>query len=395
MNIQELLSHFRKASEIKSSVPQFFDLKKEGDIKKVNEILKSKMVVSVSDDYEEQMKEYFQIQNPTLVYAPGFNETWEKHLQKEKAKAPLHEQGLWVYFPWNGSLTHILEDEPFQEVRTARNKNLINKEEQEKFYNATFGFAGLSVGSSILSAIVLSGGAKRIKIADNDRLALSNTNRIWTSIEYMGLFKTEMISRTLYVMNPYIEIETFNDGLTEQNIDKFFDGLDIMIEEIDSFPIKYLVREHCRKNRTPLIMATDNGDNGMIDIERYDLDPNIPFFHGRIGEVTYEGLKGLDKFAIGKLITKHVGAELVTERMQESLKEMGRTIVSWPQLGIAALLNASAMAYCARKILNGEPLENNRAILLLDEYLVPEWKSSEEKKRRQENAEEFKKVFKI
>ena len=141
-------------------------------------------------------------------------------------------------------------------------------------------------------------------------------------------------------------------------------------------------------------MAADNGDNGVIDIERYDLDSAIPFFHGRMGDdISYEMLSGLDKFGIGKLITKLVGPENVTERMQQSLLEMGKTIVSWPQLGGAALLNGSAIAYCIRKIINDQPLEDNRSLISLDTLLIPGYDSEEEKKIRNDKTAAFKKIF--
>jgi hypothetical protein len=112
-----------------------------------------------------------------------------------------------------------------------------------------------------------------------------------------------------------------------------------------------------------------------------------------MGEVSYESLKSLDKFGIGKMITKLVGAENVTLRMQESLLEMGKTIVSWPQLGGAALLNGSAVAFVVRKILNNQPVENNRALISLDEKLIPNYFSPEETKKREDAASVFKETF--
>ena len=47
------------------------------------------------------------------------------------------QHGNWVYFPWSSTLVHILLEADFQLVRTARNKNLINKDEQDRFYNST------------------------------------------------------------------------------------------------------------------------------------------------------------------------------------------------------------------------------------------------------------------
>ncbi len=340
------------------SKPTIFDLSLDDHRAKLAALFEKKEIYHVSDSYTEQLKECFQVQNPSKVYTPEF------------LQAPLWQQGRWVYYPWRATIVHVLDEKEFVEVRTARNKNLINREEQEKYYNSTIGLAGLSVGNSVVLATVLQGGGRHWKIADHDTLELSNTNRIRTGIDGLGIKKTIVTARQMYEINPYLTIEIF-DGLTPENIGQFFDGLDIVIDEIDNLAIKYLIREHARKNKIAVVMAADNGDNGVVDIERYDLDPATPFFHGRMGEVSYEMLSKLDKFGIGKMITKHVGLENVTERMQESLAQMGKTIVSWPQLGGAALLNGSAVAYCIRKILNGQPLESNRAIISLDEKLLP------------------------
>ena len=258
------------------------------------------------------------------------------------------------------------------------------------------GIAGQSVGNSVALAIVLQGGGKHWRIADHDRLALTNTNRIRVGVQNLGLKKTEMTARQIYEINPYATVELFSDGLTPDNIDRFFEGppkLDIMIDEIDNLAVKYLIRERAKKHRLAVIMAADNGDNAVVDLERYDLDPNTPFFHGRMGEVSYDMLKNLDKFGVGKMITKHVGPENVTERMQQSLLEMGKSIVSWPQLGGAALINGSAVAYCVRKILNGEALESNRALISLDEKLDPHFMKPAEIKKRAKIAAEFRKIF--
>jgi hypothetical protein len=59
----------------------------------------------------------------------------------------------------------------------------------------------------------------------------------------------------------------------------------------------------------------------------------------------------------------------------------------------AALLNGSAVAYCVRKILNGEDVEHNRAIISFDEIMTPSYSSEEMLKSRKENSDKFKKIF--
>jgi len=388
MNLETLL---QKKSE-DTIKPEIFDLSVDADCAVVEDLLKSGKIQQVSDSYEVQLEEYFQVSNPSKVYTPEFKTLFADYLARAKTKAPLWQQGRWVYYPWRALIVHILEEKEFFAVRTARNKNLINTEEQEKYYNSTIGLAGLSVGNSVVLATVLQGGGRHWKIADHDTLELSNTNRIRTGIDGLGIKKTTVTARQMYEINPYLEIEIF-DGLTPENISQFFSGLSVVIDEIDNLAVKYLIREYARKNKIALVMAADNGDNGVVDIERYDLDQNTQFFHGRMGDVSYDMLAGLDKFGIGKMITKHVGPENVTERMQNSLLEMGKTVVSWPQLGGAALLNGSAVAYAIRKILNNQPLESDRAIVSLDVLLTPDYNTPEAAAKRVEVADGFRKIF--
>ncbi len=373
--------------------PRFFNLAEEADRGSLSELIDSGAVRHITDDYEEQQRELFGIKNPSKVYTPVFEEEFKNHYTSLSSERPLWQDGLWVYFPWRDLLAHILPENEYQLVRTARNQNLIRPEEQQKFYDSTVGIAGLSVGSSVAFAIALSGGCKRMKLADMDRLALTNTNRVLAGVDRLGVLKVEMAAQTIYELNPYAELTLYSEGLHPENIGEFFNDLDIVIDEIDNLAVKCLIREEAKRRGLAVVMAADNGDNAVVDIERYDLDPTTPFFHDRMGEVSYDLLKDLNKFEIGKLITKLVGPETVTERMQESLKEMGKTIVSWPQLGVAAMVNGAAVSYCIRKILTGQPIENDRALVSLDEKLIPDHNSIESQEYRKQVSADFAKAF--
>ncbi len=382
-----------KFEETVLSAPKLFDLTKGADHQELGNLIAGGLVLRVVDDYREQHLELFGVKNPAKVYTTTFKQEFETYYQDLATATPIWRQGRWVYYPWSATAVHVLPEADFWLVRTARNKNLINAEEQDKFYNATVGIGGMSIGSSVAFALVLQGGAKRLKLADMDRLALSNTNRILMGVDNLGVLKVEMAARRIYEINPYAEIELFTEGLQPDNIEKFFEGLDVVVDELDNLAVKYLIREQAKKHKIAVVMAADNGDNSVVDVERYDLDPNTPFFHGRMGEVSYEMLSKLDKFGIGKMITKHVGPENVTERMQQSLLEMGKTSVSWPQLGGAAMINGAAVAYCVRKILTGQELETNRALIQLDEKLIPSWNTPAEITKRDQIATSFKKIF--
>jgi molybdopterin/thiamine biosynthesis adenylyltransferase len=390
-NLPEIIANLHKQNSV--SVPTLFDLTNQEHYKKVEALFSEGKIAHISDDFEEESRELYGVQNPSKVYTPNFEQDFQELFINSQNSVPLWQQGRWVYYPWRSHLAHILPEKEYFQVRTARNKNLITAEEQEKFYTATVGIGGLSVGSSIAYALTLQGGPKHLKIADMDHLALSNTNRVLAGVESLGILKVEMAARRIYEINPYAEIELFPQGISPENVEEFFTGLDLVIDELDNIAVKFLIRQYAKKHSIPVVMGADNGDNAVIDVERYDEDPNLEFFHGRLGNVTYEELKNLDKFGIGRTITKHIGPENITIRMQESLLEMGKTIVSWPQLGGAALANGAAVAYCVRKILNGQKVIDNRSLLSLDEKLDPNYNLPLEVSTRKTASEGFAKMF--
>jgi molybdopterin/thiamine biosynthesis adenylyltransferase len=390
-NLPEIIANLHKQNSV--SVPTLFDLTNQEHYKKVEALFSEGKIAHISDDFEEESRELYGVQNPSKVYTPNFEQDFQELFINSQNSVPLWQQGRWVYYPWRSLLAHILPEKEYFQVRTARNKNLITAEEQEKFYTATVGIGGLSVGSSIAYALTLQGGPKHLKIADMDHLALSNTNRVLAGVESLGILKVEMAARRIYEINPYAEIELFPQGISPENVEEFFTGLDLVIDELDNIAVKFLIRQYAKKHSIPVVMGADNGDNAVIDVERYDEDPNLEFFHGRLGNVTYEELKNLDKFGIGRTITKHIGPENITIRMQESLLEMGKTIVSWPQLGGAALANGAAVAYCVRKILNGQKVIDNRSLLSLDEKLDPNYNLPLEVSTRKTASEGFAKMF--
>lgn len=381
-------------SPVRKSCPIFFNLSKEVDRERLQKLNESGEILHTVDQYELELKELCAIENPSRALSAAFEEFFKEFLASKLQKASLTEQGTWVYFPWLFTLVHLLDDAEYQKVRTARNRNLITEEEQRLFYGARVAIAGLSVGNSVALAIVLQGGARHIKLADHDTLELSNLNRIRAGVESLGVPKVEITARQIYVLDPYAQVEIFPNGLTEETLPNFFADIDIVIDEIDNLAMKYRIREEAKKKKLPVLMAADNADSGVLDIERYDNDPTVLPFHGRIS-ASYEELNALDKKGIGRTIATMIGLENHNERMLSSLQALGKTIASWPQLGGTALLNGTALAYCVRKIVTKEPTINNRAILSLEETLDPSFHFEENIKKRNIAIEVLRNVFEI
>lgn len=312
-------------------------------------------------------EELFIVRNPKFKNKPFKKlSEWKVFLKGIAGK------NQWVYWSSEKLAVQMLNEELYFELRTARNRNLITEAEQREYRNIKIGIAGLSVGSSILSALVLSGGPKSIKIADFDVLAPTNLNRIRSGIADLGSKKIELSARDVWKVDPFADLKLYPNGLTEKTLEKFMLGkprLDIFIDEMDSLVLKLAARLLAKRERIPVVMATDNGDGILLDVERFDEEPARPVFHGLAGNLSLRSAreaKGKRWFAI---IQKIIGEQWMPERHHASLREVGKTIAGIPQLGTDAMAAGVAVALAVRKIAHGDALPSGRYLLDMHKIL--------------------------
>ena len=279
----------------------------------------------------------------------------------------------WVYFPWRRQLVHTLGRDEYAELRSNRNLYKLGPREQQHLRTKTVGVVGLSVGRSSAATMALEGVAGRYKLADLDHLELSNLNRLRCSLANLGLNKAVLAARELYELDPYLDIEVFDEGITAGNIDAFLGGdhpLDLLVEECDALPMKVRLRERCKTLQIPVLMETS--DRGMVDIERFDLEPNRPLLHGLIQGVAASSLEGLSDKERIPFALRVLGVDDMSVELAASLVEVGETITGWPQLASAVAVGGGLVSDLARKILLGTHNASGRFYVDLDELFQPD-----------------------
>jgi len=293
---------------------------------------------------------------------------------KQLSEGDLFQWGEWVYYPWLNKLVHFPPVEKLRALRTSRNRNLVTTDEQKTLYAATLLIIGMSVGSNIVEALVSKGIGSTLILVDMDIIEPSNLNRIRSPYHHVGLHKVEAISRKVWEIDPFIEIHAYNDGLNEENLEEILREKkpDVIVDEMDDLRLKIVLREHAKAARIPVVMAADDGDDALIEIERFDLREDLPLFGDRIPDDVINRIKegGIPRAEMGVMIGRHfVGPEHIPLRMYESLMEVGKTLPSWPQLGSAAALSGISVAYVIKKILLGHKVREGRTLVSLEEKL--------------------------
>lgn len=297
--------------------------------------------------------------------------------------------GEWVYYPWLNKLVHFPPVDKLRALRTSRNRNLVTAEEQGKLYGASILVIGMSVGSNIVEALVSKGIGSKLILVDMDIIEPSNLNRIRSPYHHVGLHKVEAISRKVWEIDPYIEIEMFLDGLNEANLSAILRDHKphVIVDEMDELRMKIVLREAANAARIPVVMAADDGDDALLEIERFDLHSELPLFGDRIPDDVLARIKtgNIPRAELGMLIGRYfVGPEFIPLRMYESLGEVGKTLPSWPQLGSAAALSGVSIAYVIKKILLGQKVREGRTLVSLDEKLDIERESEAHQQKLQQ-----------
>jgi hypothetical protein len=343
--------------------------------------------VHIIDAFDRSLIELFYIQNPQFKKEmPEGKKFLLEYLKKNKIK------GTWIYLPWRKTAIYTVPENIFFLLRTARNRDIITREEQTLFRNSSIGIVGLSVGSVVLSSLVQNGGPKNIRLADFDDIEITNLNRMKGTVLDIGKNKAQVAAQNVWEIDPFAKLDLWEKGVNRTNLEKFITKhpkLDIFVDTMDSLDLKILSRLICKKHKMPVIMITENGDNSIIDVERYDLEPNLELFHGRIGKMNIEDYKNLDYREWLKLAAQIVGAEFLSPRMQESILKLGKSISSVPQLSTSVSIGGASATVIIRRILNRQPLSTGRYLINVDEKIIPLYNSKKEIKKRAQKTKIF------
>ncbi|MBP6041685.1 ThiF family adenylyltransferase [Candidatus Saccharibacteria bacterium] len=348
--------------------PLIIDFKTQKGQNDYQKLKSTGMINYVSDQIDDAVEELYHIEHPSSIDSV-IDEDLDIY-RKKLIDGPIDNYGYWIFYPWNGSFVHFPEKEHLRKLLSSRNRNLITEDERVELKNSkTILVAGLSVGSNVIDALLMQGIGSEYVLADMDSLDPTNLNRIRSSYDQLGVHKVDIVAKKISELDPFIEQTHLKNGLDESNLQEIIkrNKPNIIVDEMDSLRMKVILRLQAKKHGIPVLMATDNGDNILLDIERYDTDKNLPMLHGLLPDDIVKKIlddRTMSRRDAGKIIGRYfVGLDNVPIRMIESLMEVGKSLPSWPQLGGAAVLSGLYVTYAAKKILLNQPIRSGRFLM--------------------------------
>jgi hypothetical protein len=346
--------------------PRLFPAADEGTPSALSRLVESGQVVSAYDTVVHQLGELMDTRNPQPKSPERLAHLVAEHLDGRNPS----QYGTWVHYPWSRRLVHVLPESEFRELRTSRNRNKITAEEQAKLRSLRLGVVGLSVGQATAVTLALEEVGGEYLLADFDKLDLSNMNRLRAGIHDIGVNKAVLTAREIFEINPYAKVFVFPKGIDESNLDAFLVGerrLDLLFEECDDLAMKIRLRERAREHRIPVLMETS--DRGMIDVERFDLEPARPLLHGLVGDIRADRVKGLSTYEKVPIVLQIIGAATLSSRMAASLIDVETTLKTWPQLASHVMLGGALNTDTARRIALGQLRSSGRYYVDFEERI--------------------------
>ena len=126
------------------------------------------------------------------------------------------------------------------------------------------GAGGLGSPSALYLAAA---GVGTIGVVDMDVVDYSNLQRqILHNIDRVGDRKVDSAKKTLTLLNPDVNVVTYDTRLGADNVLDIIDGYDLVVDGTDNFPTRYLLNDASLKKKVPVVMGAIFRFEGQVSV---------------------------------------------------------------------------------------------------------------------------------
>lgn len=151
----------------------------------------------------------------------------------------------------------------------SRTEALIGKEKATKLALSKIAVVGIGGVGGYAALMLARAGVEKMKLIDFDVVSPSNLNRQVIAFQNtIGRAKVEVMKEMLLSINENMQIEAINDRLCQDNVSRYIENVDYVIDAIDSTKDKLALIIYCKTHNINIISAMGAGN-------RYD----VPHFY--------------------------------------------------------------------------------------------------------------------
>jgi sulfur-carrier protein adenylyltransferase/sulfurtransferase len=151
----------------------------------------------------------------------------------------------------------------------------IGEEGQMKLLDSRVLLIGAGGLGSPASLYLAAAGVGTLGIIDADIVDETNLQRqIAHSLETLGTPKVDSAKRTINALNPDVNVITYRERLTSENIDRILDdNWDLIVDGADNFPTRYLVNDASVWRGIPVVHGSIYRFEGQVTVFQPHVGP--------------------------------------------------------------------------------------------------------------------------
>jgi molybdopterin/thiamine biosynthesis adenylyltransferase/rhodanese-related sulfurtransferase len=210
---------------------------------------------------------------PVVVYCAGGSRSAfaAKSLEELGYENVVSLAGGYTDWKRNGYPTQLPQSlTPEQRSRYSRHLLIpeVGVEGQTKLLSSRVLLIGAGGLGSPASLYLAAAGVGTLGIVDDDRVDASNLQRqIAHSTETLGEWKADSAKRTLEALNPDVDVVTYKERLTSENVERILaDGWDVIVDGADNFPTRYLVNDASIWHDVPVVHGSIYRFEGQVTV---------------------------------------------------------------------------------------------------------------------------------
>ena len=110
-------------------------------------------------------------------------------------------------------------------------------------------------------------GVGTLRIADDDAVERSNLQRqVLHAENRIGMPKVASAAAALTALNPRVRVEAIAERVDSGNVERLLEGVDVVIDGADNFPVRYLLNDACVKLGKPLVYGAVHRFEGQVSV---------------------------------------------------------------------------------------------------------------------------------
>ena len=143
----------------------------------------------------------------------------------------------------------------------------VGTEGQKKLLEAKVLMLGAGGLGSPAALYLAAAGVGTIGIVDMDDVDASNLQRqILHNIDRVGDRKVDSAKKTLTMLNPDVDVVTYDTRLSADNIMDIIAGYDVIVDGADNFPSRYVLNDASVKLGIPVVHGSIFRFEGMVSV---------------------------------------------------------------------------------------------------------------------------------